>query len=129
MHYFSDYIHTQRKSPETYMRSQTQTIYEVTVQYVGSLNTLRQREPFTVYYSNLKKAVEAIIAQLVLNDWPAKVNYTAVYRALKQRGSYFCDFDLAGAKVFRIRITPCTLNPVLTTLGIDEKPIEPQRKK
>ncbi|GAA4456385.1 hypothetical protein GCM10023189_25540 [Nibrella saemangeumensis] len=111
------------------MRSQAQTIYEVTVQYIGSLSTVRQRDPFTVYFSNLTKAVEAVISHLALNGWPIKINYSAVYRSLKQRGSYYCDFDVAGAKVFRIRITPRTLNPVLTTLGIDEKPTEPLRKK
>ncbi|WP_266368566.1 hypothetical protein [Tellurirhabdus rosea] len=111
------------------MRSQAQTIYEVTVQYIGSLNTLRQREPFVVYFSNLTKAVENITNHLALNGWPPKVNYTAVYRSLKQRGSYHCDFDVAGARVFRIRITPRTLNPVLTTMGIDERPSEPTRKK
>ncbi|WP_128546526.1 hypothetical protein [Larkinella soli] len=111
------------------MRRQTQTIYEVTVQYIGSLTALRQREPFTVFFSNLTKAVETIISHLALNGWPVKINYTAVYRSLKQRGSYQCDFDVAGAKVFRIRITPRLLNPVLTTMGIDEKPVEPTRKK
>lgn len=111
------------------MRKQSQTIYEVTIQYIGSLNSLRQREPFTVFFSNLKKAIETIIGQLALNGWPIKINYTAVYRSLKQRGSYQCDFDVAGAKVFRIRIVSQTLNPVLTTLGIDEKPPEPTRKK
>ncbi|GAA4412465.1 hypothetical protein GCM10023187_39600 [Nibrella viscosa] len=111
------------------MRSQSQTIYEVTVQYIGSLSAIRQRDPFIVYFSNLKKAIETIISHLALNGWPVPINYSAVYRSLKQRGSYHCDFDVAGAKVFRIRITPRTLNPVLTTLGIDEKPTEPQRKK
>jgi hypothetical protein len=111
------------------MRSHSQVIYEVTVQYIGSLNTIRQREPFTVYFSNLKKAVESIINHLALNGWPITVNYTAVYRSLKQRGNYHCDFDVAGARVFRIRIIPQILNPVLTTMGIDEKPTEPTKKR
>ncbi|WP_234735094.1 hypothetical protein [Tellurirhabdus bombi] len=111
------------------MRSHSQVIYEVTIQYIGSLNTIRQREPFTVYFSNLKKAVESIVNHLALNGWPIKVNYTAVYRSLKQRGNYYCDFDVAGARVFRIRIIPQILNPVLTTMGIDEKPTEPTKKR
>ena len=111
------------------MRSHSQIIYEVTVQYIGSLSTIRQREPFIVYFSNLKKAIETIVSHLAMNGWPIKVNYSAVYRSIKQRGTYHCDFDVAGAKVFRVRITPRTLNPVLTTLGIDEKPNEPLRKK
>ena len=111
------------------MRSQAQTIYEVTTQSIGSLNTLRQREAFTVYFSNLTKAVDSLKAQLALNNWPPKVNYSAVYRSLKQRGWYQCDFDVAGTKVLRIRITPQLLNPVLTTLGIDEKPSEQTRQR
>jgi hypothetical protein len=106
------------------MRSQAQTIYEVTTQSVGSINTLRKREPFVVYFSNLTKAVDAVTTHLALNGWPPSVNYTAVYRSLKLRGVYHCDFDVAGTKVLRVSIITRVLNPVLTTLGIDEKPIE-----
>lgn len=110
------------------MRSQSQTIYEVTTQSIGSLNAIRQREPFIVYFSNLTKAVDNLKSQLALNGWPPKVNYTAVYRSLKQRGWYQCDFDVAGTRVLRVRIVSRTLNPVLTTMGIDEKPTETPRR-
>ena len=99
-----------------------QTIYEVRITYIGSLTGLREREPFVCYFSNLKKTVENLTAQLDLNGWPLKINYTAVYRGLKMKNKYHCDFEVAGYKVFRISITPCVLNPVLTTLGIDEMP-------
>lgn len=99
-----------------------QTIYEVRITYIGSLTGLREREPFVCYFSNLKKTVENLTAQLALNGWPLKINYTAVYRGLKMKNKYHCDFEVAGYKVFRISITPCVLNPVLTTLGIDEMP-------
>ncbi|MEI7586398.1 hypothetical protein [Runella sp.] len=100
-----------------------QTIYEVRVLYIGTLGTLRQREPFVVYFSNLKKTIENLTAQLGLNGWPLKINYSAVYRSLKAKEKYACDFDVAGHKVFKIIITPKILNPTLITLGIDEMPV------
>ncbi len=106
------------------MRSQSQTIYEVSTQHIGSLNTLREREPSVVFFSNLQKAVDAILGELALNGWPIKVNYTAVYRGVKERGFYGCDFDVAGARVFRLKVTPKVLNPVLPRLGIDENPVK-----
>jgi hypothetical protein len=99
-----------------------QTIYEVTIRYIGSLSELRAREPFVVYFSNLKKTVDNVAAQLALNGWPAHVNYSAVYRSLQTRNKYWCDFEVAGHKVFRVLITPKLLNPRLSTLGIDEMP-------
>ena len=110
-----------QKSPK--IRLSGRIIYEVTIHYVGSLNTLRQREPTVIFFSNLRKSVDAIIAELALNNWPQKVNYTAVYRGVKQRGFYSCDFDVAGTRVFRIKIVPQVLNPALPRLGIDENPV------
>jgi len=104
------------------VRTSTKVIYEITIQHVGTLNTIRQREPVTIFFSNLRKAVESITSELVMNNWPLKVNYTAVYRGVKQRGFYTCDFDVAGARVFRIKILPRVLNPALPRLGIDENP-------
>lgn len=108
----------------TKIRPSGRIIYEVTVQHVGSLNTLRQREPTIIFFSNLRKAVDAITAELVLNNWPQKVNYTAVYRGVKQRGFYSCDFDVAGTRVFRIKVVTQVLNPALPRLGIDENPVK-----
>lgn len=104
-------------------RPSGRVIYEVTIQHVGSLNTIRQREPSVIYFSNLRKAVDAITAELALNNWPPKVNYTAVYRGIKQREFYGCDFDVAGTRVFRIKVVPRILNPALPRLGIDENPV------
>ncbi len=97
-------------------------IYEVTISHVGSLTALRQREPTVIFFSNLRKAVDAITAELAINNWPPRVNYTAVYRGVKQRGFYGCDFNVAGTRVFRIKVVPCILNPALPRLGIDENP-------
>jgi hypothetical protein len=59
---------------------QQQIIYEVRVSYIGSLNELRKREPFVVYFSNLKKTMENITGQLALNGWPVKINYIGGYK-------------------------------------------------
>lgn len=105
-----------------------QTIYEVRITYIGTLSALRDRPPFVSYFSNLKKAIENITAQLALNGWPININYTAVYRSLKSKEKYTCDFDVAGHKVFKITITPKILNPTLSTLGIDEMPLSRSQK-
>ena len=105
------------------MRVVTKIIYEVTLHHIGSLATIREREPSVVFFSNLRKAVDAIVTELLLNNWPMKINYTAVYRGVKQRGFYACDFDVAGTRVFRIKIIPRVMNPVLPRLGIDENPV------
>ncbi len=105
------------------LRPTGRIIYEVSIQSVGSLTTLRHREPTITFFSNLRKAVDAITAELAFNNWPPKVNYMAVYRGVKQRGVYGCDFDVAGTRVFRIKVVPRILNPALPRLGIDENPV------
>lgn len=107
---------------EPKIRLSSRIIYEVTLQYIGSLTALRHREPTVIFFSNLRKAVDAITAELATNNWPPKVNYTAVYRGIKQRGFYGCEFDVAGMRVFRIKLVPRILNPALPRLGIDENP-------
>ena len=106
------------------LRPSGRTIYEVTIQHIGSLTTLRQREPIIIFFSNLRKAVDAITAELALNNWPPRVNYTAVYRGVKERAFYSCDFNVAGTRIFRIKVTPRILNPALPRLGIDENPAD-----
>jgi hypothetical protein len=99
-----------------------QLIYEVSLITTGSLNELRNRPPTVVYFSNLKKTLELVAAELILNGWPVPFNYSAVYRSLKIRNKYHCDFDVVGNRVFRLSICTKTLNPVLPLLGIEEKP-------
>jgi hypothetical protein len=115
-----NYTETQRR--ELLIRPTGRVIYEVSLQYVGTLNTIREREPSIIYFSNLRKAVDSVTAELAMNNWPPKVNYTAVYRGVKQRGFYNCDFDVANARVFRVKVIPRVLNPALPRLGIDENP-------
>lgn len=118
----NDLLATDQKSPK--IRLSGRIIYEVTIQHVGSLNAIRQRESTVSFFSNLRRAIDAITAELALNNWPQKVNYTAVYRGVKQRGFYSCDFDVAGTRVFRIKVVPQVLNPALPRLGIDENPVK-----
>ena len=98
-------------------------IYEVSINYIGSLNDVRKRESFVVYFSNLKRAIECLQTNLAVSGWEQKkVNYTAVYRTLKVKNKFVCDFDAMKVKLFQVTITTKTLNPLLTTLGIDEFP-------
>ncbi len=120
MSYMNTLSENESKKPR--IRQSGRIIYEITTQHVGSLNALRQREPTVVFFSNLRKAVDALTAELALNSWPPKINYTAVYRGVKLRGFYGCEFEVAGTRVFRIKVVPRVLNPALPRLGIDENP-------
>jgi hypothetical protein len=100
-----------------------QTIYEVSIVPIGSLNTIRPKETVYTYFSNLKKCIEAVAASLALNNWDNKINYTAVYRSLKEKGKFMVDFKIAGNKVFNITIICRIINPSLTMLGVEERPI------
>jgi hypothetical protein len=99
-----------------------QTIYEVAVISIGTLNTIRQKETEFTYFSNLSKCIDQLSTALAINGWDTKLNYTAVYRSLKEKGKFVSEFSLAGNKIFKIVITPRTINPPLTMLGIEEKP-------
>jgi heterodisulfide reductase subunit A-like polyferredoxin len=100
-----------------------QTIYEVTVVPIGSLNSIRAKEPVYSYFSNLRKCVEQLSAALIINHWKPKMNYTAVYRAIKTKGRYVEEYAVGGNKVFRINIIHRTINPSLSLLGIEENPL------
>lgn len=99
-----------------------QSIYEVAVIPIGSLNAIREKETVLSYFSNLSKCLDQVISSLVINGWESKINYTAVYRSLKEKGKYTTEFRIANNKVFKIVITPRIINPSLTMLGIEEKP-------
>ena len=99
-----------------------QSIYEAAVIPIGSLNAIREKETVLSYFSNLSKCLDQVISSLVINGWESKINYTAVYRSLKEKGKYTTEFRIANNKVFKIVITPRIINPSLTMLGIEEKP-------
>ena len=100
-----------------------QTIYEVATIPIGSLNTIRKKETEFSYFSNLSKCLDQLSTALAINGWETKINYTAVYRSLKEKDKFVSEFSLAGNKIFKIVITPRLINPALTMLGIEEKPV------
>lgn len=103
---------------------QQRTIYKITVSYKSSALYIRESEPILTYYSNLKRTVESIQTTLAVQGWEhGRVNYSAVYRALKERGKYVENFSAERTKFFTISVEQVVLNPVLTTLGIDVSPV------
>ncbi len=101
---------------------QTKVIYELAIMPIGSLNTIRKKEPYVCYFSNLKKTIDCVTGVLAINGWPVTINYSAAYRSLQTKGKYIKDFEVGGNKVFKVVITTKVLNPALTTLEIEEMP-------
>jgi hypothetical protein len=99
-----------------------QTIYEVAMIPIGSLNTIRQKDTVFSYFSNLKKCVESVMSTLALNGWENKLNYTLIYRTIKVKGKFLVEFSFASNKIFKLQISVRTINPSLSMLGIEEKP-------
>jgi hypothetical protein len=101
-----------------------QVIYQVEIIPIGTINDLRKKETFSVFFSNLSKTIENLQNQLALNGWELNgLNYSAVYRHLQIKDKFWLDYNIASNKVFRVQITKHILNPVITTMGIEEKPI------
>lgn len=101
------------------------TIYKITVSQKSSALYIRESEPIMTYYSNLKRTVEAIQTALLTQGWDSgRVNYSAVYRALKERGKYVENFSAEGTKFFQLTIDKVVLNSPFTTLGIEVSPIK-----
>ena len=102
---------------------QQSIIYRVEVSYINQIIGIKSSEPIVSYFSNLKKTVENIQKSLLLYGWDIqKVNYTAVYRALKEKEKFVCVFEVNKVKFFKLVIDKKVLNPSLSTLGIDSKP-------
>lgn len=78
------------------------------------------------YFSNLKKAIDTLRMVLEANGWPVTVSYSTVYRQLPEKGFYTTVFIAENVRYFRLTITRRIINPVLTSLGIEEMP---RRKK
>lgn len=99
------------------------TIYKIETHYLYSLSGIRPANEVVSYFSNLKRAIEAIQASLAIHGWEVnRINYTAAYRALNQRNKYVVEFQVKGVKFFKLSIEKVTLNPLFTTLGIGDKP-------
>jgi hypothetical protein len=82
----------------------------------GSLSTF-------LFFSNLTLAYNAIKESLLINDWGIQnFNYTAIYRAIKQKGVYVKMFKSKGTPFFKITISQKCLNPKLISLDLVKKP-------
>lgn len=101
---------------------QQQPIYEVKVEPFLQTDPDVKLLPEVTYFSNLKKAVDTIRVVLEANGWPVTVNYTGVYRQLPEKGFYTTVFIVENVRYFRLTITRRTINPALTSLGIEEMP-------
>lgn len=102
---------------------QQRTIYKITVSQKTSALYIRESEPIATYYSNLKRTVEAIQTTLAVQGWEhGRVNYSAVYRALNERGRYVENFSAGGTKFFQLTVDKVILNPSFTTLGVEISP-------
>ena len=99
-----------------------QKIYEISIISIGTLNAIREKETNFSYFSNLSKCIDSLTGSLALNGWENNINYTAVYRSLKEKGRFVAEFSVGRNKIFKISIIPRIINPSLTTLGIEEKP-------
>jgi hypothetical protein len=99
-----------------------QTIYELAIIPIGNLNAIRKKDTVFTYFSNLKKCIESITGTLALNGWENKINYTAVYRSMQEKGKFNLEFSYEGAKIFKLLISARTINPSLSMLGVEEKP-------
>ena len=99
-----------------------QAIYQVQVMYVGQLAKIIDKEPTITYFSNLKICYENIGNALAVNGWDHQINYTAMYRGIKERGNFQKEFVLNGQKMFKIIVTQKTINPNISLLGIEPNP-------
>ncbi|AWV97754.1 hypothetical protein [Arcticibacterium luteifluviistationis] len=101
----------------------TSKIIQVEVNFRHDLIIIKG-SPFTYnYFSNLTQAFESVKESLLINGWDLDgFNYTAIYRSLKDRGSYVKVFKSKGAAFFKVSISSKTLNPKLSTLEITKNP-------
>jgi hypothetical protein len=98
-------------------------IYKIEVNYINNLVGIKQSLPVVSYFSNLKIALESILSILALRGWDDhKINYTAAYRSIKDRGKYVSEFSLKNVKIFRLEVSKVIMNPALSDLGVDQKP-------
>lgn len=104
-----------------------QVIYELAVHSGLQLSNVGRPEPSVVFLSNLKKTVETLTAALALQGWEPGINYTAVYRRLRDRDRFTAEFTAQGVLFFRVVITKRWLNPVLPVLHIDAYPRAPRK--
>jgi hypothetical protein len=98
-------------------------LYEVRIDFGHSLVFLKGSKPHQSFYSNLTKASAALVAALSVNGWGMSgINYTAIYRSVKKKGSFVKYVRKNEVPFFRIEIIERVMNPGLNTFDIEPAP-------
>jgi hypothetical protein len=101
------------------------TFYSVETSYRNEVIVIRPSEPYIAFFSNLTLAYRAIESNLAINGWPLEgINYTAVYRVIKQRGVATITLKVVGSSILTIKITKQLMNNPLEKIGIDPYPLD-----
>ena len=99
-------------------------LFRVQINYRHELVPLKGSQPDDVFFSNLKNAVNALKAAMSLNNWDtAGFNYTAVYRALKEKQKFTKEIRYGGTSFFKITLTKSEVNPPINEIGIIPAPV------
>jgi hypothetical protein len=100
----------------------TSSIIKVEVDFNHELVYVKGSPSTFMYYSNLTLAFNAIKEALLLNDWEIQnFNYTAIYRAIRQKNGYVKTFKSSGTTFFKIKISRIELNPKLISANLPKK--------
>lgn len=98
-------------------------LFRVQINYRHDLIPIKGSQPDDIYFSNLKNAVNALLAAMSLNNWDTSgFNYTAVYRALKEKKNYTKEIRLKGTSFYKISVNKCRVNPQIREIGIMPAP-------
>lgn len=100
------------------------SFYLVETSYQNELIVIRPSEPYQAYFSNLTLAYKAIEQNLATEGWPLdKINYTGIYRIIKERGTATITLKVIGSSILTIKVTKLLMNNPLEKLGIDPYPL------
>lgn len=101
----------------------TSKIIEVEANFRHDLIAIKGSPSTFNYFSNLTLAFESVKESLLINGWELDgFNYTAIYRTVRERGTYVKTFKSKRIGFFKISISKKTLNPKLSTLEIMPNP-------
>lgn len=99
------------------------SIYQVETSYNSDTLVVRASESYKAFFSNLSLVYQSIENNLALKGWPTDgINYTALYRRIKERGVVTISIKLTGSPMLVIKVSKFTMNEPLESLGIDLAP-------
>lgn len=100
------------------------SIYQVETSYRSDTIIIKPSEPYKAFFSNLSLAYKAVSNNLAIKGWPTEgINYTAIYRKIKERGAVTISIKLANSPMLIIKISKFKMNEPLESLGIDAAPV------